>query len=463
MFEQAILTALNASKQRSIQEFGYVYGIAVMTVAVMLSSRSQSSRRMAFALFVSYELYRENWNNTFIGSTSNENINGVSPGLYFDERNTLVKTLVDYWPEEKRTYKPTPWILTGDARTGLPFFFNTAPFIDWHRVFLTNRGEDHEVLALDIAFPETGYNSSLPVYIVLTGANGGSDDAIIRDLAYRRTQQGSTLVVMISRGLMDVPLVSGNIFRTDRLTDIHAAATTIRRAMEPDQVLAGVGYSMGAIVLSNYVASYGSECALSVAFAISGALECRYEMYFERTKRLWQPMIAGHSREHHLIKWGEYLQERLKKDEMMKLIRANNVIELDDVIAVAFYRPKYKDVEDYYAKMGVLGDIPLHDIEANKVDSQNNSYRIMNISVPMGILQALDDPISTWRCTTSNSGFLRPDRLVRSGNGNIVLLLTEKGGHVGWPTGMQPHIKGWEFMNEAAASFVEAFDKARRK
>lgn len=402
----------------------------------------------------------------------------IKPGLYYDhQQNPLIKSAVEqFWPTKLRTYQPTPWILTGDARTGLPFFFNhKVEFLDWKRVFLTVP-DDGEVLALDIAFPETGYDATKPIFLILIGANGGSNEEYCRDLAARRTAAGSTVVVLVSRGLMDMPLVTGNIFRADRLSDVHAAATTIRRAMMngTNQMLAGVGYSMGAIVLNNYVATYGSDCALSAGFSVSGALDCRLEMDFVRPKRVWQPMIADFSRKRFVAKWGERIKARLSQDELIRFLRVTNVVDLDKFLAVAYYKPKYRDLLHYYSDMGALGDIPI-DILQNGDDpntTASESYestmssfhiekaRIWNLSIPLCVLHAFDDPIATWRGIAANQGFLHPESLVQSGQGNLLLLLTEKGGHIGWPTGLFPFSRGWEFVSETAASFADAISQA---
>jgi len=58
------------------------------------------------------------------------------PGLYYDENNSLVTTAVSKWPIDKRTYddgRGTPWMMTGDTRTGLPFMFYKIPEIDYQR------------------------------------------------------------------------------------------------------------------------------------------------------------------------------------------------------------------------------------------------------------------------------------------------------------------------------------------
>jgi len=262
---------------------------------------------------------------------------------------------------------------------------------------------------------------------------------------------------------MDVPLAGMNIFRADRVTDVHEAATAIRRAMKPHQLLAGVGYSMGAIVLSNYVATFGSDCALSAAFSISGALDCRYEMDFARPKRLWQPMIAEYSRERHLNKWGERMKQRLGKDKLIGFLRATNVVELDQYLAVEHYRPRYKNLKHYYEEMGALGDIPSDVLESSDDVSHVLNARIHNVSIPLCVMHAFDDPIATWRGVAANEGFLHPNNLVRSGQGNILLLLTERGGHVGWPVGWFSFQNDWQFMSEAASSFVEAVARSQQE
>ena len=384
----------------------------------------------------------------------------LKEGIYYDKTNSLVRTAVEqFWSPQYYTYSTsaTRWMLTGDARTGLPFFFNKVPSVDWKRVFL-QVSEGDEVLALDIAFPLNGYNSSNPVYLILHGMNGGSDESYCRDLALRRTKAGSTVVVMVSRGLMELPLAGMNIFRADRLSDAHETALAVRRAMDHSQMLAGVGYSMGAIVLNNYVATYGTNCALSAAFSISGALECRFEMNFQRPQRLWQPIIVDYSRQRHLNKWGDRLRERLGRDKLIGMMRSTNVVELDKYVAVEHYRPRYQNLTQYYESMGALGDILMEHLESPNASSVS-SGRIFNVSIPLCVMHAFDDPIATWKGVAANYGFMHPSNMAHSGAGNIVLLLTARGGHVGWPTGWFSQ-NNWKFMSDAAATFVEAIAHA---
>jgi predicted alpha/beta-fold hydrolase len=83
---------------------------------------------------------------------------------------------------------------------------------------------------------------------------------------------------------------------------------------------------MGAIVLANYVASYGESCALDGAVPISGGLDMRYQEHFYRAQRLWQPMLAETLRDEFLLgKWGHRVKERLNHYEFLRMMRASHV------------------------------------------------------------------------------------------------------------------------------------------
>jgi predicted alpha/beta-fold hydrolase len=117
-------------------------------------------------------------------------------------------------------------------------------------------------------------------------------------------------------------------FHGARISDAHTAAAALKkRVVAPNQLLAGVAYSIGAIVMNNYVASYGKKCALDVAFSISGGLDTRYQQYFERSHRTWQSPIAAHARDQLLVpKWGRRILSRLGPDGLRNFLRVTSVV-----------------------------------------------------------------------------------------------------------------------------------------
>jgi hypothetical protein len=117
-------------------------------------------------------------------------------------------------------------------------------------------------------------------------------------------------------------------FHGARVIDAHSAALTLKqRVVQPDQMLVGVGYSLGAIVLNNYVASYGKRTALDAAVSISGSLNCHYQTLFQRSQRTWQPMIAAFMKDELLLpKWGRRIQKRLGPNGFRAFLRASTVV-----------------------------------------------------------------------------------------------------------------------------------------
>lgn len=393
-------------------------------------------------------------------------------GLYFDPGNSLVSNIAKRWPETFRMYDKehgmTTWMPTGDSRTGLPFIihkYDPREYPNWVRVFVEVQEEkdlEPEYLALDISFPKTGHDPTKPIYFILHGLSGGSMEEYIRDVTIRRNAENSTVIVMIARGMMDTPIKGWNIFHGARTSDAHTAASVINhRALAKGQILVGAGYSMGAIIIANYVASYGKDCALDAAVAVSGGLDMRYQEHFYRAQRLWQPMLAGTLRDDFLLgKFGHLAKAKLTPEEYLKVLRATHITEIDRYAIVALNG--FDDLDHYYRTMSALGDIP-HDPDTDELVDANRSGKIHDVSIPMLVVHAFDDPLVTWRATVQNSGFMHPENLVKSGSGNLMLLLTKAGGHVGWSLGLWPTKYKWKWMSDIVMSFAQSVDVAKKE
>lgn len=154
----------------------------------------------------------------------------IEPGLYYSKSNTLMTSIASNLKESAYTYDvqhgATPYLVTGDQRTGIPFLVNAVEDQQYIRVYVTNPF-DGEHIALDIAFPYDAFNygakkmklvhdSTKPVYLVLHGLNGGSHEEYVKELVKRRRAEGSTVVVMIARGMMDTSMTGWNVFHGAR-------------------------------------------------------------------------------------------------------------------------------------------------------------------------------------------------------------------------------------------------------
>ena len=320
--------------------YGRGYGFFLLIVAVSLSI--QGSLRMRFyrrwVLFIqsfigvwtvylvihSHPVRRNQFDHPGL------DIPTIKEGLYYSNNNPLIANIVRYWPVRSRTYNAyygaTPYLPTGDSLTGIPFLMNRSPTPLYERRWVLNT-HDLEAIAIDIAFPAEGVHSTTnPIYLILHGLNGGSHEEYVKDFVSRSIQEGSTCIVMIARGLMDTPVRGWNVFHGARTTDIEAVAQTIRKAVDVDQILVGVGFSMGAIVLSNYVAKSGFKCQLDAAMAVSGGLDMRENLNFQRSMRLWQPLLAQGLREDFIVnKFNHLFRQRLTQEQHLNLMRASSI------------------------------------------------------------------------------------------------------------------------------------------
>mmetsp|Transcript_6557 Transcript_6557/g.9553 ORF Transcript_6557/g.9553 Transcript_6557/m.9553 type:complete len:647 (-) Transcript_6557:319-2259(-) len=386
-------------------------------------------------------------------------IPSILPGFYFSSSNQFIQSIASEWSEESRLYDAsengdaTPWLVTGDSRTGIPFLINSVESQIYTRVWLSSElvGKEEESVAMDIAFPPDGiHRTDKPLYLVLHGLNGGSSEEYIKEFVQRRINEGSTVAVMIARGLMNTPVVGWNVFNGARVSDVDASAKALKFAIPPGQILAGAGYSMGAIIIANYVARSGANCYLDAAVSVSGGLDMREMLTFKRSMRLWQPVLAKELRETVLGQFRARYEKRLTSEQYLALMRSTSVSSID-INAVVNYNG-FDDIFHYYSEMSAMGDMVRLDGTKEEVG------RIANVSIPFLVVHALDDPLCTWRTMGPN-----PQQLIQTGSGNVMMLLTKTGGHVGWPLGTNPKLDGWKWMNNVVGSFVDSVDRVIKK
>lgn len=471
-----------------VHEYGRSLGLAFFVVLTVLSTRTYFRRKMGWAvalLFIGIKCIVAICIVRSEGGPSLMHHPGIDvpppsikAGTYYNADNPFIASIIQNWPEKYRVYTTetgaTPYLPNGDSLTGVPFLINSSPEVTYRRVWAHNP-EDGEYVALDVAFPDDNvHHLDRPVYMILHGLNGGSSEEYVREFVWRRTQENSTCIVMVARGLMDTPVMQWNVFHGARISDVHSASGYILKALGKGQLLAGVGYSMGAIVLSNYVARSGKDCHLDAAVAISGGLDMREQINFYRSQRLWQPMLAKELRDTFIVgKFDARYRHRLSEEKYTELMRSSSISSIDRHGVVTYNG--FDDLMHYYSEMSAFGD---HSVcierggsnageeqekdtcPANDEDFDESAQigRLSNIAIPLAVVHALDDPLITWRAVAN----VDPTRMVNSGDGNLILLLTKSGGHVGWPLGNNPAGRGWEWMNNCARDFVNAVDGARR-
>ncbi|GMH59766.1 hypothetical protein TrRE_jg3118, partial [Triparma retinervis] len=223
----------------------------------------------------------------------------------------------------------TRWLLTGDTRTLLPFIANAGlvPPVNYTRrwvnvasPFSSSPGPSDPYVAVDCV--DRGTPTAL---LILHGLNGGSDEDYVRDLVSRTTR---TACVMVGRGLMNTPVVDGMMFNGARTGDVGRVGAAIREALGGGRVV-GVGFSMGAIVLSNYVARSGGDCELDAAISIGGGLDMTRNEGYVRSKVLWQPFLAATLVGQFFHRFRHLYDGRLTAGQMGRAEMATSVTDFD--------------------------------------------------------------------------------------------------------------------------------------
>lgn len=341
--------------------------------------------------------------------------------------------------------KLTRWAWNGDMQTLVPYIFHSSPRVKYTRLWfeaaaLGDRGSGEqlkdestrkrEVLAHDWAFPESGHDPTKPLAIVLHGLNGGSAEPLVMDFVASATASGWTCVVLNARGLGGTELTAGYPFHGARTSDLGSLVALVAKAA-PGVELVGVGYSMGAIILANYLGVSGANCKLSAAVAISGCMDAVANKGGYSSRSL-EPFLTYELKQNFCT--GP--RSKVLADAGVDLFAAigpsvSCIMEFDAATVVPFNG--FSDIDDYYRHM-TLGHLG----------------KEQRVAVPLLHLHACDDPIidcDTFAPYVSGCDHTSP---------NLYYLITRCGGHVGWCEGWMPWRKRWSFQNRAVLEFVEA-------
>jgi len=252
-------------------------------------------------------------------------------------------------------------------------------------------------------------------------------------LACRR---GMTVAVVVARGTMDTA-VKANLFHGARVTDLRDVVLLAEGALgaacgengKPPPVFAA-GYSMGGIILANYCGQYGADARIRGAVNFSGVYDAAYNMKFEYSQKTWQAYLAYGIKNSFFT---EHIRpEAVKRGVDVERVLSRKVTSIVDFDAdfVAVYNG-YDGILDYYRDLSLAAE-----------------EKWKNVAVPLLAVAARDDPIT--HCDA-----LWAKEFVGV-NDNLLYLVTECGGHVGWPLGWRPWLQNFDFMNEAIEVFVRA-------
>lgn len=257
--------------------------------------------------------------------------------------------------------------------------------------------------------------------IVLHGLEGSSRSAYVQRLLRQLAACGLAGVVMHFRGCGGEPNRLPRGYHAGDTADLAHAVGVIRQRV-PRRPLAAIGYSLGANVLLKWLGETGSRNPLHCAVAVSVPFELNAaaERLAHGISRLYQRSLL----------------RSLRRSVGRKYATLPMPIPAQELAAAASLR----DFDDRFTA-------PLHGFGSAEEYYRRSSCRpwLAHIRRPTLIVHAADDP------------FLRPEAIPNRTelSADVELLLTQRGGHVGFVAGRIPG-RGEDWLGRHAAHWLAA-------
>ena len=294
------------------------------------------------------------------------------------------------------SFKPAWWLRSPHLQTLWPFMFRRRAALE----FQPERLELADGDFIDLCW---GRFSDRPVVLVLHGLEGSIQSHYAGNLMYQLERAGFRPVLMHFRGCSGEPNRLPRSYHSGDTGDLVQVVDHIRQ-LTGKEVHAGIGFSLGGNVLLKWLGQTGASNPLELAVAVSVPFRLA-----DAANRLGGGL--SHMYEIHLM-------NKLKRSYLDKFSRMDSPLDVDvDTL---------KNFWDFDDKVTA----PLHGfngVDHYYSDSSCRQY-LSAIKVPTRIIHALDDP------------FMFPETVpdeTELGE-HVELLLTRKGGHVGFVGGRYP-------------------------
>ena len=339
------------------------------------------------------------------------------------------------------------------------------PPVTHHRLLFKSSvgrdAEDGEVFLTDWTFPSV-HREGAGVCVLLAGVGGSSNSGYITDVSRAFHEEGWVTCCINARGMQESPRVKRleNIFNPFQNSDLQtildcisgrnvgvkeAKRTALTSRIEEnrenqdvqdsDADVVLVGFSLGAISLGKYMTSKGASLSHCVRASImfSGAFSMDFANWW-RYRFFFQKMIVPRLVADFISKYSKDLMRKFSKERLLKICAASSYKDLvTDLLLPAMRRHDGSD--------GALGSY-----KEFQESGKSERADLARISRPTLLVTALDDPLHN----PEMLGFSTVDSIESS---SLVYMITQEGGHVGWPTELGGSSA---FMRETAVSFAKA-------
>ncbi|KAG6832398.1 hypothetical protein H0H92_002666 [Tricholoma furcatifolium] len=278
---------------------------------------------------------------------------------------------------------------------------------------------DGGTLGLDFApLDESNLEDSTPIIVVKHGLTGGSYEPYVRAILHRACAPiekgglGYRAVVINFRGCAGVPITSPQLYSAGHTDDLRQALMHISHKY-PNAPLIGLGFSLGANVMTRYLGEEGEHSRLS-----SGcALACPWDLE-QNSLGLLSTFVGKHVYSKGM---GGNLQNLLRRHEKSLQSDPEHRVAKAMPPTLALRNPTLEKFDDTFTRIagGSAPTFPF-DTAGDYYRWGSSHHAVKDIRIPFLAINAADDPV------------VRHVPMDGGGNGLIVMELTPAGGHLGW-------------------------------
>ncbi|BHF84154.1 Phospholipase abhd3 [Sparganum proliferum] len=291
-------------------------------------------------------------------------------------------------------------------------------------------------------YAEGPQDASCPIAIVLPGLTGCACTDYITTIVKSVAQQGYRCVVLNNRGTCGQKLKTPRTYSASDTEDVSDAISIVHKRY-PEAPLTAVGISMGALILFNYISSFGEDAPPEPNYVRVNGNACNVKKKCPLRAGLcismpWKLNESCASLEKSL-NWllfnrpltsnlceivntnAEVLSDRF---DVPRILRSRSIREFDENLTTSMFG--FSSTEEYYNQAS----------PALKLDA---------IKVPLLCFVAADDPFVPLSSI--------PLKAI-SQSSHVMLVLTRHGGHIGFLDDLRP--TGPTLMDRVAAQFCSA-------
>ncbi|RPD70517.1 AB-hydrolase YheT [Lentinus tigrinus ALCF2SS1-7] len=333
---------------------------------------------------------------------------------------TLAELVVDkvpaLWPSS--TFN-SPWYLpNGDAHTmysSIADFSKVDPIVYERKLLeLPDKG----IVAVDITPPLSSHPVSQGenVLFVAHGLTGGSHESYVRAVLSRVTPDksagglGFRAVVLNFRGCNGSPVVTPRLYHAGSSDDVGNVILWICHAF-PECKIYGIGFSLGANILTKYAGEEGEDCPLQGFVTLANPWHFVRGAHFLPStftgRFIYRWVLGGalrtllHLHRRVFLEAPELPVSRATLENFFNRPRVT-LRQYDETIQAPLFG--FESAWDYYAKI--------------------SSYKVIpGIKVPCLAINSIDDPITGPRSLPTSQVARSP---------YLILAVTQGGGHLGW-------------------------------